>query len=379
MNETQRYQRILRDDDRTTEDPEDRMEVMSQGSNRRLKRRGSHGSLGSFLSIHDDDEQINMTDNDNDDRHNHPLDGDERLPLSKSFDQDEEHAHEPPSHVDTSAAAAASPIMYSSSFNLDDDEDDDDADLKRYNLDFSSSMNSPNTPHTTTNSNTNMLGSTSLHDGSSPAFQLSSSNNSFPKYVWFSFQSLRQKARQRRAQRLLQQSERNCRQTLYLCIMTYCDATDRGIGLVASVIILWSLLIWNLPKSHQTVFAMTGIALFLVRVGARPCWEWYTMRRREQRRQRAHTMSDDAGTGIHTHAATPTDNMRLNYSDHQPELLFANEPASSLSSSSSSSNNNTQLELQSMRRANGKANNNTTLMETTTMVPNEADPVIHTV
>jgi hypothetical protein len=72
------------------------------------------------------------------------------------------------------------------------------------------------------------------------------------------------------------------------------------------------------------------------------------------------------GDGVINNAATPNA-MRLNYSD-QPEL-FMDEPSSS---------NNTQLELQSMRRANGKANN-TTLMEMTTIVPKEADPVIHTV
>jgi hypothetical protein len=296
-----------------------------------------------------------------DDDHIHPLDG-ERSPLSKSFDEDDE----PPAHVDTSfampaaaAAAAASasppPTMYAiSSFSLDDDEDDDDADLKRYNLDFS-----------TPNMNANVLG-ISMHDGSLPASQnLSSDNNSLPKYLWFSFQSLRQKARQRRAQRLLQQSERNYRQTVYLCVMTYCDATDRGILLVASIVMLWSLLIFKM-QSHKIIFAMTGISLFLVRVGARPFWEWVTMRRRE-RRQRIYTSDEsNLGDGVINNAATPNA-MRLNYSD-QPEL-FMDEPSSS---------NNTQLELQSMRRANGKANN-TTLMEMTTIVPKEADPVIHTV
>ena len=362
MNENQRYQRILRDDDRT-EGPEDHMEVRSQGSNSgrgRVKRRGSHGSLGSFRSV--DDDQINsntMTDDDD----IHPLDG-ERLPLSKSFDQDDEQAP----HADTSfampaaAAAAASassaPIMYSSSFNLDDDEDDDDADLKRYNLDFSSSS----TPNANT-TNRNML-SISIHGESLAASQLSSDNftpNSLTKYLWFSFQSLRQKARQRRAQRLLQQSERNYRQALYLCVMTYCDATDRGILLVASIVILWSLFIWNI-QSHKTVFAMTGIALFLVRVGARPCWEWYTMRRRE-RRQRVHTSDQlNLGGGGAVHPVTPTVT-RSNYSDER----FLDEPSSS---------DTTQLELQSIRRANGKSN--ATLMETT-IVPKEPDPVIHTV
>jgi hypothetical protein len=358
MNENQEYQRILRDDDRT-EDPEDRIEVTSQGSNSgrrggRVKRQGSHGSLGSFRSIDDDLINVNTMTDDDDGDHIHPLDG-ERLPLSKSFDKDDE----PPSHVDTSfampaASASSRPIMYSSSFNLDDDEDDDDADLKRYNLDFSGSS----TPNTNTS---NML-SISMHDGSLAASQLSSDNmtpNSLHKYLWFSFQSLRQKARQRRAQRLLQQSERNCRQTLYLCVMTYCDATDRGILLVASIVVLWSLLIWNI-QSHKTVFAMTGIVLFLVRVGARPGWEWYAMRRRE-RRQRVHT-ADELNLGGAIHAATPTV-MRSNYSDE----LFEDEPSSS---------NATQLELQDIRQGNGKSN---TISMETTIAPKETDPVIHTV
>ena len=358
MNENQRYQRIFRDDDKT-EGPEDHTQGSNSGRGR-VKRRGSHGSLGSFRSLDDDQININtMTDDDD----IHPSEG-ERLPLSKSFDQDDEQ----PPHVDASfampvaaAAAAASasstPIMYSSSFNLDDDEDDDDADLKRYNLDFSSTS----TPNTNT-TNMNMI-SISMHDESLAASQLSAGNltpNSLTKYLWFSFQSLRQKARQRRAQRLLQQSERNYRQALYLCVMTYCDATDRGILLVASIVILWSLLIWNI-QSHKTVFAMTGIALFLVRVGARPCWEWYSMRRRE-RRQRVHTSDELNLGGGAVHAVTPTV-MRSNYSDER----FVDEPSSS---------NTTQLELQSIRRASGKSN--TTLMETTS-VPKEPDPVIHTV
>jgi hypothetical protein len=402
MNENQRYQRILRDDDRT-EDPDDHMEVMSQeGSNSgrrvvgRLKRRGSHGSLGSFRSI--DDDQINRItdDNDNDDHdddhHIHPLEA-ERSPLRNSFDKDDNDVDEPPSHVDTSfamppaaaavTASSSTVMMYSSSFDLDDDEDDDEADLKRYNLDFSR----PSSTSTPSTNNINMLG-TSMHDGSLAAStaQLSSDNmtpNSLPKYLWFSFQSLRQQARQRRAQRLLQQSERNYRQTLYLCVMTYCDATDRGILLVASIVMFWSLLIWKI-QSHKTVLAATGITLFFIRVGARPCWEWYTVRRRE-RRQRVHTsdelhlhlgsgggasMLHSASSNTPTTAATTNTVMRSNYySDHRTEL-FVDEPSSS----------NTQLELQSMRRANGKANT-TSLMETTTttIVPKEADPVIHTV
>lgn len=164
--------------------------------------------------------------------------------------------------------------MRASSFGFSDDEDDDEADLKRYNLHFSTEASDR---ATLTNS---------PHGGASPSnSSLSNRNHSLLNQIWYSFQSQRQEARQRRAQLLLQQSERSFSQSLRIFLGTYCDATDRGILLVVSLVFLWAMLLLNL--SNQTLkmqlFA-AGFCFFALRIGARPLWT-YCSKQQQRRRQ----------------------------------------------------------------------------------------------
>ena len=291
------------------------------------KRRGSHGSLASYRSLASADEEdfgngagflstvaISQS-NSNDTTYEDAVQGDddmmndETAPFRGSFDQeDQQQQHDQPMSKQRPLAIAgnnhqsaipitaepnniisypASSLAFSGSFDLDDDDDDDEA-LRRYNIDFSR------------NPDTNIMTSLSHHGSSAGNDSPSSSNRNSPgpslyhessrsfsllKYVWYSFQSVRQQARQRRAQRLLQQSERNFRQTLWICVMTYCDATDRGILLVASLMLTWSIVVYNV--SNDTIrrwLLIVGICLLIIRFGARPFSE-YLQRSRSRRRR----------------------------------------------------------------------------------------------
>mmetsp|Transcript_5856 Transcript_5856/g.5704 ORF Transcript_5856/g.5704 Transcript_5856/m.5704 type:complete len:364 (+) Transcript_5856:1-1092(+) len=164
--------------------------------------------------------------------------------------------------------------VYSSSFDLDDDDDDYvEAEMKRYHLDFSSRDRDISSSG---NSNENLPPRT----GSSNWFLLSA------KYTWFSFQSVRQQARQRRAQLLLQQTERNWRQSLKICAATNCDATDSGILLVIALMVVWILIlifVKNPIVRQRSLFV--GIILFGARVGTRPLYECFIRRRQKRRCQ----------------------------------------------------------------------------------------------
>jgi len=162
--------------------------------------------------------------------------------------------------------------VYSSSFDLDDDDDDYvEAEMKRYHLDFSSTDRDASL---TGNGNGNQPPRT----GSSNWVLLSA------KFIWFSFQSVRQQARQRRAQLLLQQTERNWRQSLKICVTTNCDATDSGILLVIALMVVWILIlivVKNPIVRQRGLFV--GIILFSARVGTRPLYQC-CLRRRQKRR-----------------------------------------------------------------------------------------------
>jgi len=165
---------------------------------------------------------------------------------------------------------------YSDSFDLDDDDDDDilEANLKRYNLDFSS---------------TDKIAS--LTDGrvnDENLFVRGSENSNrcskVVRYLWFSFQSIRQQARQRRAQLLLQQTERDWRQSLKICILTNCDATDSGILIVAAIMVVWILAVILAKDSNiRGGGIVLGILFFIIRVGTRPLYHFVL--RKQQRRQ----------------------------------------------------------------------------------------------
>ena len=161
-------------------------------------------------------------------------------------------------------------LIYSGSFDLDDDDDVDvEADLKRYHLNFSEKANS------LTSGDRNQ----SLPETTSAVYLAANS-------LWYSFQSVRQQARQRRAQLLLQQTERNWRQSLWICVMTSCDATDLGIIIVAVIMIAWALaLIFIKSPIARTRGLFVGIVLFIVRVGTRPILNCFLEQRQKRHQQ----------------------------------------------------------------------------------------------
>jgi hypothetical protein len=68
--------------------------------------------------------------------------------------------------------------------------------------------------------------------------------------------------------------------------MTFCDATDRGILLVVVLLILWIVVLFLLRHdvALRRKVMISGIVLFVIRVGARPVSE-YCWRRRQKRQQ----------------------------------------------------------------------------------------------
>jgi hypothetical protein len=263
-----------------------------QSNSEVLRSRNNNNSLGTHATE-------DQHDNDEDDDESTERSG-ERSPFRRSFDSDEQMAatsvssfhggsdlpaaggastrsrgNSPARSLSAGAdhPSAGSNLYAGGSFDLDDEDDDEDleAELRRYHLDFCSTA-----------------GGDTLHsaNGGSPTL---APRLSLAKYVWHSFQSVRQQARQRRAQLLLQQSERNCWQSFWVCIMTYCDATDGGIMLVASLMVTWSLLVWLVhdPAVRRWI-ASGGIVAFAVRVGTRPLCTY--CRRQQQKRRLRLTM-----------------------------------------------------------------------------------------
>eukprot|EP00536_Pseudo-nitzschia_multiseries_P017523 jgi/Psemu1/293071/fgenesh1_pg.1605_\ len=250
----------------------------------KLKRRGSNDmslSSASCTSLNsDDDDYLDGGDHfDSADRDNET----ERSPLTQNND--------PKQAIDlaSDSKSIASQLMYeypSSSFDLDDDDDQDEleANLKRYHLDFTSTENgdyvgqiSPDNPSRNDRFGFSGRGNNNSNRCSSAA-----------KYLWFSLQSVRQRARQRRAQMLLQQTERNWRQSLKICVLTNCDATDSGILLVVFIMAIWivALMLTKNPVARRKGLIL-GILFFVVRVGTRPLYHWFlkSWQRRQLSRQ----------------------------------------------------------------------------------------------
>ena len=103
------------------------------------------------------------------------------------------------------------------------------------------------------------------------------SHQPFPRRLWQSFVELRTSARQRRAARLLNNSQYT--QTTH-CILTWCcDATDRGIALVAILILLWLVIGW-VNNGVFRGYWLLGMILFAIRVSARTTYESLMTRKR---------------------------------------------------------------------------------------------------
>lgn len=110
---------------------------------------------------------------------------------------------------------------------------------------------------------------------------------SLPKRLWQSFMELRTAARQRRAARLLTMPSETCWNKTHVCVVTWlCDATDRGMMLVASMLALW--IIVGMMTHASGVWWWTGVVLFVVRVSARRVLEHFHANKR-LRRQRLST------------------------------------------------------------------------------------------
>jgi hypothetical protein len=118
-------------------------------------------------------------------------------------------------------------------------------------------------------------------------------NNSLIKKLWQDILELRTSARQRRVARMLNTpSESSWRHQIISCTMTWCcDATDRGILLVAVLLSLW-ILIGVAYYAKSATWWLMGILLFGIRVTARRTAETLiNYHRRRHRRQRANNSS----------------------------------------------------------------------------------------
>ena len=100
------------------------------------------------------------------------------------------------------------------------------------------------------------------------------------KRLWQGLMELRTAARQRRAARLLNLGQ-HPRDQYRHCILTWCcDATDRGIAVVAIGVVLWILI-----GSTHTMFQgywFLGMVLFVIRVSARRIYESVVNKRRSR-------------------------------------------------------------------------------------------------
>ena len=222
---------------------------------------------------------------------------------------------------------------YSDSFDLDDDDEDDvlEANLKRYNLDFSSTDRIASLPNGSVNDENLFARGT----------ENSSRCSKVVKYLWFSFQSIRQQARERRAQLLLQQTERDWRQSLKICVLTNCDATDSGILIVVAIMVVWILAVILVKDSNVRGGGIVlGILFFIIRVGTRPLYHFCL--RQRQRRQFRHRQLEEFSqnslgrktlhkNGQHHHLGHPDGTLELH--DIQGNVNSANRfPTASVDS-----------------------------------------------
>eukprot|EP00934_Nitzschia_sp_Nitz4_P004348 Nitzschia sp. Nitz4//scaffold185_size43419//4739//5914//NITZ4_007293-RA/size43419-processed-gene-0.67-mRNA-1//1//CDS//3329539685//4338//frame0 len=230
----------------------------------------------------------------------------ESRPLT-SFDDEEEddstpHASGAPSGG-TGAAPAASIPPRTSILSWDDsdsDEDDTYANIKRYAIDFSHAAAATDEEYSSHHED-------SFHRTSSDPSNTHRHSSLF-QYMQHQFQVVRQQARQRRAQLLLQQSDRNWRQSTYYCWMTACDATDTGIFLVLVGIGIWLLLLW-LWEEHRSDCWIVGTLLLVLRFSGRPCAAFLQRQQRRLSRMmilRQRSSSTASMHQHHAHSSTPS-------------------------------------------------------------------------
>ncbi|CAJ1946255.1 unnamed protein product [Cylindrotheca closterium] len=220
---------------------------------------------------------------------------------------------------DQSQRSVHSPIAFahSSSFTFDDAFDEDEENLKRYNLDFSMDAGEATL-------------SDSVHGGI--PFRNSDDHDSTTlQLLWNSFQSQRQRARQRRAQLLLQQSERNFRQGVWICMNTYCDATDGGLLLFAFLIFVWVIKIMSLnDATAMRHWFLAGILLISLRLGVRPLSGYYT---RQRQRRRLQSQDRQPHHVLPTQSPAPTKLRQRTHSNDEEDKTtprrYRDEPPSS--------------------------------------------------
>ena len=272
-------------------------------------------SRGSYTSVIDEptieDVQYDDDDEEEDTHHIADLyDDGENSPLHRS--REGEDAEDAEKEVKQSTRSVS--ILFGSDDSDDDDEDDEyEEQLKRYSLDFRQTASSSTT--------------------------ISSSQNHSP---WAKLQQARQKARQRRAEYLLQQSDRHtCRQSVYLfLVMTLCDATDAGIALVAMGFVAWFLMIWKVPD-HRSLVVWGGLVVWSIRLGARPARQFLIQRRvrrhQQEERERRRTFSE-GGYDVGRHGMMSPPNPSVfpirrfedTSSSSSGNISFATKPASSM-------------------------------------------------
>ena len=137
-----------------------------------------------------------------------------------------------------------------------EDDDDDEAGLRRYHFEPRKDMPLP----------------------------AEFSQESFPKRLWQLFLELQAAARQRRAARLLTMPSQSWQYQMHSCLLTWCcDATDRGIMLVAIWLSLWLLI--GIAGKMGSSWWWLGIILFVVRVSARRSFDFLRGKRKQQRQR----------------------------------------------------------------------------------------------
>ncbi len=284
-----------------------------------LKRRGSlnhsHNSE-SYDSVGNNEQQDFLYndhgENDDKDENNKKLNSPFRSQKSYASDHEDGENDLPSDTASFPVSPRSLPSLtarFSDSFDLDDDDDDYivEANLKRYNLDFA----------------TTERGTSVSEDG----YSRGSSNKitKVARFLWHSFQSVRQQARQRRAQLLLQQTERNWKQSLKICVLTNCDATDSGILLVAASIVIWIVLL-ILVEGFRTMGILLGISLFVIRVGTRPLY--HCLRRQRQKRRMWHQQLENGNGEEHDHY---DENLEM-HAIHGNDIRPNRQPATSVGS-----------------------------------------------
>jgi hypothetical protein len=165
-----------------------------------------------------------------------------------------------------------------SSVDWDDDDtfDDDIANIRRYHLEYSIGNGVQTQNYQQRQQQTDMstddypiteCGINLLYDCLRCRIRQSLSN------ITYHWQSLRQAARQRRAARLLTMPSENIRYKIHVCIVSsFCDATDMGIALTASCLLIW-ILFGLLTHNASMTYWLVGISLFVIRVSARRCYQ----------------------------------------------------------------------------------------------------------